>query len=62
MKPQLTIPDLELLSTIIHDYKDTHRGDKETLLPVMELEKKLVDISQGFYEPDTTYDWKGDTQ
>ena len=55
----LTEEELILLRDIIHDYKDAHRGMKEFLVPVMELEKKFAALSEGRYEPDTTYNWKG---
>lgn len=52
-----TEEELILLRDVIHDYKDAHRGMKEFLVPVMELEKKFAALSGGRYEPDTTYDW-----
>jgi len=55
----LTEEELILLRDVIHDYKDAHRGMKEFLVPVMELEKKFAALSKGRYEPDTTYDWNG---
>ena len=54
-----TEEELILLRDVIHDYKDARRGMKEFLIPVMELEKKIIALSDGQYEPDTTYDWKG---
>ena len=53
-----TDEELTILRDIIHDYKDTNRGQKKMLIPVMELEKKFAMLSDGRYVPDTTYDWK----
>ena len=52
-----TEEELILLRDVIHDYKDAHRRMKEFLVPVMEFEKKFAALSEGRYEPDTTYDW-----
>lgn len=57
-KPKLTDSELELLSDIFHDYKDTHREIKESVRKAMDLEKKITVITGGRYEPDTTYDIK----
>lgn len=54
----LSDKQLELLSNICHNFKDDNRGCKEEILPVMELEKSLVQQTGGAYAPDTTYDVK----
>ena len=54
----LSQEQLDLLSFIIHDYKDTHRGDRESVLPAMALEADLNRLSGGHYIPDPTYDIK----
>ena len=54
----LTDEQLELLSNICHDYQDSNRGCEACILPVMELEKSLVQQTGGAYAPDTTYDVK----
>lgn len=53
-----TKDELKIMSNVFHDYKDYNRGIKESILPVMELEKKLTELTGGAYEPDTTYDIK----
>ena len=50
--------ELEILSTVFHEYKDYNRGEKEKILPAMALEKKLISLTNGKYTPDTTYDIK----
>lgn len=57
-KITLTATDLGLISSIFHEYKDIYRGCKEILLPVMNLEKKIMEQTAGIYEGDPTYDWK----
>ena len=57
-KISFTDNELSLISDIFHEYKDNHRGIKSDLLPVMEIEKKLSELSGQRYTPDTTYDWK----
>lgn len=57
-KISFTDDELSLISDIFHEYKDGHRGIKSDLLPVMEIEKKLSELSGQRYSPDTTYDWK----
>ena len=46
---------LELLSNIIHNFKDFNRGETELILKVMALENKIVHATNGSYRPDTTY-------
>lgn len=58
MDETFTQADLELLSFVFHNYKDINREDKESLIPVQELEKKITAATGGRYEPDTTYDWR----
>lgn len=55
-EPALADQDLELLSTVMHCYKDDHRGSAEMLIPVMALERKIAALSGGRYESDPTYD------
>lgn len=57
-KISFTDDELSLISDIFHEYKDNHRGIKSDLLPAMEIEKKLSELSGQRYTPDTTYDWK----
>lgn len=57
-KISFTDDELSLISDIFHEYKDNHRGIKSDLLPVMEIEKKLSELSGQRYTPDATYDWK----
>ena len=57
-KISFTDNELSLISDIFHEYKDNHRGIKSDLLPVMEIEKKLSELSGQRYTSDTTYDWK----
>lgn len=57
-KISFTDDELSLISDIFHEYKDSHRGIKSDLQPVMEIEKKLSELSGQRYTPDTTYDWK----
>lgn len=54
-EPALTDRDLELLSTVMHCYKDDHRCSTEMLVPVMALERKLTMLFKGRYAPDPTY-------
>ncbi len=61
-KISFTDDELSLISDILHEYKDSHRGIKSDLLPVMEIEKKLSELSGQRYTPDTTYDWKDSAQ
>lgn len=48
--------DLELLSDICHNYKDSFRESVDMIRPVMEFENKLAAQTNGAYEADTTYD------
>lgn len=57
-KISFTDEELSLISDIFHEYKDNHRGIKSDLLPAMEIEKKLSELSGQRYTPDTTYNWK----
>ncbi len=54
----LTQDQLDLLSSIFHEYKDVYRGDRERILPAMDLEVALNRLSGGRYIPDPTYDIK----
>lgn len=54
----LTEADLTLVSDICHDYKDGHRGDKSSLLPVMALEKNLTEQTERVYRADPAYDYR----
>lgn len=54
----LTQEQLDLLSSIFHEYKDVYRGDRERILPAMDLEAALNRLSGGRYIPDPTYDIK----
>lgn len=53
---RLDADQLELLSSILHEYKDINRGDRKTVLGAMALEKHLVQQTNGAYQADTTYD------
>lgn len=48
--------NLELLSDILHSYKDIHRCNDEEVIRVMKLEKEISKATNGLYNPDTTYD------
>lgn len=54
----LTGEQLDTLSDVFHEYKDRYRHCREAVLSVMEIEKILVEQSNGEYRPDTSYDWK----
>ena len=51
----LTNKDLELISEVMHSYKDHNRGNTEEVLRVMDFEKELTAKTCGAYEADTTY-------
>lgn len=50
--------ELEMLSEIMHGYKDYNRGDSHSILSAMAVEKTLTEQTNGLYQADTTYDWK----
>lgn len=50
--------DFELLSNIIHVYKDVNRGDLKTIRDVIDLEKKLSTFTNGLYQSDSTYNFQ----
>ena len=54
----LTQEQLDFLSSILHEYKDYNRGDRDRILPAMDLEAALNRLSGGRYIPDPTYDIK----
>lgn len=54
----LSQEQLDLLSEIFHEYKDYNRGDRDRILPAMDLEADLNRLSGGRYIPDPTYDIK----
>lgn len=53
---KLNNEQMVLLSNVFHEYKDYNRGVACLIKPVMELEAKLVNETDGMYEPDPTYD------
>ena len=55
MKLTLTNKDLELISEVVHTYKDINRGNTEEILRVMDFEKELTAKTCGAYKADTTY-------
>lgn len=55
MKLTLTNKDLELISEVMHTYKDINRGNTEEILRVMDFEKELAKKTCDAYKADTTY-------
>lgn len=55
---KLSDKELELISLICHEFKDTYRGCADAVKPVMFLELNLVVQTNGAYDPDPTYDIK----
>ncbi len=55
-KVELTEEQLDLLSDICHEYKDSNRGCEAFVRPVMELEAELTEQTGGVYFSDSTYD------
>ena len=47
--------DFELLSNIIHLYKDVNRGNIKLIRDVIDLEKKLSTFTNDLYQSDNTY-------
>jgi len=54
----LTKIQLDLLSDILHSYKNRIRNCTDSLYDVMDMENDLTTFTRGRYEADTTYDVK----